>query len=851
MSICSSLIDCTTSLNLLPSLTSSSLQDFASPPFSSLPLTPAEPGELFAFGQLPLLFPDISWALIKPRSTGGSVSSCSSRGSISSGSMSASDSQRRSISSMASSSLRSISEGSSSQSFKIRTVASHDDLSFATARQMEPTPVKDTEWLDPQSDVMASSSLLDRIRPLVRTNTLLSQRTKIYKQEHQATISTAPIKVVVQREQTTTSQTIDRADPEYCLSHISQTAAWRMMQSDCRADQLFGDIHSILSHAPFATSCVSPTSPSYRHHEVQTFTPTRARTSQSLDLKALSNSGEKSPSSAIAFLVKRLRRKGRRESQASVSSRLSRISTGTASMASEEDLLQATRTLGLSWGCEARKIWDADHAPRHSSFLSQPEIHTRNSIDDVEVEGWTLERDESHLQQWSTFYQAYAQGQLDLSATPRIPKGVPDIEYCPNATPAGGPGHLEAPTPDWEVLRARAYCRLELDQLNKETLRTIAEKVECCSTALHVQQSLLHCLQGNTVLRMNSRGLYEEGDTRKMSLCAHTILNRNRGMTVEDIAMDWRFAQPKVASQIRYYAGMPIVAANGLPVAILSVWDAQRDFNVEPHFLKRMAREIGQVFEEHYRIRWERKICKMVTSVELLKCRLSQAVNVPWSSETEGTCTYNLDDMEALADVDIFVSIEDVTRLQSTLGEMASLLDLEMMYIAAICLDDHHSAKQNIYMLASHNLKYRCSLSFKFHQRLFFIDHSDIEQDRFYLRQNDCMSTHVKAKAVELQPVCGLDKDLEAMLILPIAERGKIAFVLGAMTQSKTKVIGIEDLRYMEALRPSLSAAIDNFIKAAQLPAPSALSLSFSAETHNPGQSATISPFQIDPVITT
>ena len=201
--------------------------------------------------------------------------------------------------------------------------------------------------------------------------------------------------------------------------------------------------------------------------------------------------------------------------------------------ASEEELLQAGRILGLSWGCTARQVWETDCYNHRWTIppLRLENVAGSSSVQAEEVEGWTLEHDDGHLMHWASFYDAYSRGQLDLSVTPRVPKGVPLFECCPMATPAGL-GGLDAPTPDWELLRARAYCRLELDRLEEQTLKLIAEKVASCLLALHVQQSVLHCLQGDTVLQLTVNGLQAEIERREQSLCAHTILNRNKGMVL-------------------------------------------------------------------------------------------------------------------------------------------------------------------------------------------------------------------------------------------------------------------------------------------------------------------------------
>lgn len=837
MLICSSPVS-TSSFHLpdpiLPS--SSLLAHFATPPFSVLPLPPPHQDELYAFEELPPLLQGISSLLddqVRRRISASSLDHRSSRGSQTSESMSASESLRHSVSSSASSSLRSASQGSLTQATSLASIFTKDTEDEASLEI-----AKEIDRVSRHSQEKPPASLLDRLRPLSRSNTLSSQQLRKGRQgrrERGSDVSSAAssIRVVVQREQVTTIQRIERDATEDCQSLASQTAAWRMMQGDCRADQVFCDINSILRHAPFATSCVSPTSPSYRHRDHMPSTPASLKPDIPHNSPNHPRSEPKDDRArrgySIGSLITRLRsRKGRQGSRASsVSAHLQ--SALLAGLASEGELAQASRILGLSWGCAARQVWESDcynHSWRMPT-LDLASIAGPSSVVADEVDGWTLERDDGHLQHWTSFYDAYSQGQLDLSVTPRLPKGVPLFDCCPMATPAG-PGGLTAPTPQWELLRARAYCRLELHRLEEQTLTLIAEKVASCLLALHVQQSVLHCLEGDAVLRLTASGLQAEEERREQSLCAHAILNRNRGMVVQDLEKDWRFEKPErrdAYDQLKYYAGMPIVAGSGLPVAVLSVCDGQRDFSVEPTFLKRTARDIGQIFEEHHRKRWETKICRMTKSVELLQRRLSEGIDAPWGDSEGGqsalkhtsgwSATHDYDHLQDLATLGVLVTLEDSNRLQCMLREMASLLDMEMMYIAAVHLmsEGDKSFTQQILPLARHNIAANI-LSPQFHRMLFAsrteLDEVDIDK-RFFLRQNDCEFADHFCRQAELQPLQGTSDKLEAMLILPIVDRGPVGFVLGALTRSKKKIIGVEDLRYMEALRPSLCLAIDQY----------------------------------------
>ena len=243
MLICSSPVSISSFHLPDPVLTSSSLlAHFATPPFSVLPLPPPPQDEPFAFDELPLLLQGISSLVDDQDQRSGSASSLdldSSRESQSSESMSASDSLRQSISSTASSSLRSISQGSLTQPVSctsIYTKDTEDETSSEIAKEVN----RPSRSLHEKTH----ASLLDRLRPLSRTNTLSSQELKRVRQERRdrgsdASSTCSSIKLIVHREQVTTTQRIDRGDAEEYRNLASQTAAWKMMQGDCRADEVF------------------------------------------------------------------------------------------------------------------------------------------------------------------------------------------------------------------------------------------------------------------------------------------------------------------------------------------------------------------------------------------------------------------------------------------------------------------------------------------------------------------------------------------------------------------------------------------------------------------------------------
>ncbi len=97
-------------------------------------------------------------------------------------------------------------------------------------------------------------------------------------------------------------------------------------------------------------------------------------------------------------------------------------------------------------------------------------------------------------------------------------------------------------------------------------------------------------------------GLSEHETSRDNAFCAHAILNPDEVMVVADAMEDPRFRDnPLVTSSpgIRFYAGAPLLGAEGLPMGTLCVMD-HRPRKLEPHqieALNALSRQVSQLLE--------------------------------------------------------------------------------------------------------------------------------------------------------------------------------------------------------------------------------------------------------------
>ena len=143
-----------------------------------------------------------------------------------------------------------------------------------------------------------------------------------------------------------------------------------------------------------------------------------------------------------------------------------------------------------------------------------------------------------------------------------------DGEFLPGASPA-----YPVPPNEAERLAALAASKL-MDTPHEETfdrLTWLASHVTECPMAL------LTLLSGQRQWFKSRIGVEAHETPRELAFCSHAIMQEGP-FVVEDASLDPRFADnPMVtgAPHIRFYAGYPVLAADGLALGSLCVLDSE------------------------------------------------------------------------------------------------------------------------------------------------------------------------------------------------------------------------------------------------------------------------------------
>ena len=123
-----------------------------------------------------------------------------------------------------------------------------------------------------------------------------------------------------------------------------------------------------------------------------------------------------------------------------------------------------------------------------------------------------------------------------------------------------------------------------------------------------------------------SIGLDIDATSREASFCAHAILSPGESFVVPDARTDERFAQnPLVTGRpsIRFYAGVPIVTAEGMPLGAICAIDQQSRPALTPEQDRALKQLAAEAVEEIERVEHARRFA--ADAIELIVNQIRDA----------------------------------------------------------------------------------------------------------------------------------------------------------------------------------------------------------------------------------
>lgn len=174
---------------------------------------------------------------------------------------------------------------------------------------------------------------------------------------------------------------------------------------------------------------------------------------------------------------------------------------------------------------------------------------------------------------------------MDTASSSALAKGAKMEKPTEGSPPLTCGGPVPAPLPPNEETRIAKLMGYEiLDTSNDPMLDRLTEMAAMvCETPI----ALITLIDRERQWFKSSYGLSEKETPRKISVCAHAILEPEKPFIVEDLSKDPRFAtNPLVTKKpyIRFYTGIPLIDREKIPLGTFCVIDrkpkALSDFQI-------------------------------------------------------------------------------------------------------------------------------------------------------------------------------------------------------------------------------------------------------------------------------
>ena len=299
-------------------------------------------------------------------------------------------------------------------------------------------------------------------------------------------------------------------------------------------------------------------------------------------------------------------------------------------------------------------------------------------------------------------------------------------------------------------------------------------------------------------------------------------------MVVLDTRKDWRF--PDV--EARFYAGMPVTAANGMPVGCIAVWDAAPWTQFDDKFRRCMrtcAKALGVELEAFLVRRFQEKIQRMNQSFDKLgksgddvvcglKKQACMDAAAPLSTlapskpakllrtgshpaaTNPAVANVPQKPMTDLISLGLLMTERDADLLKHFLHIVRSTLDMSAVYLAGVSMHAPGEAgSHRSYVIAADGAEAS-------HLQLDYASHVKAAKDMPIDEGLVVQDLDRKAIRQGKGPAKLDDRLFLAGFLIPIRcdslvnqkTEPSAGFVLGALSLDPSKALGIEDLRYLQ-----------------------------------------------------
>lgn len=359
--------------------------------------------------------------------------------------------------------------------------------------------------------------------------------------------------------------------------------------------------------------------------------------------------------------------------------------------------------LGWYWSSDAESIWgpkdsrraSIDRERTQSALLPRGEPPKPYSDPREELQEGQTSRASTSSPSHSSFLAAYAAGEFDLHEAASL---IGDRDKDSFST---GDCAFPAPLPTWEAARKRAACRLGVFSLAPTVVRDIDSVRSRLGERLRAdkEEILADILFGEEGWEFSPQGLQHHNNVRRNTVCAHVILNRNQGLTV-DVRNDWRFQKTQFLSHLHTVSGFPITSATGLPVGgiCLAAKNSRPTITEEEKDLVRGAgEEISRLLEANFTANFHLKMARLAATY-------AEMTSGPFSLQNVRLPLLDLESGQVEAaqhgHYSTYSTMEDVSTLSldQYCQRIADAMKLDTVFFAAILTpneSEQSSARRN------------------------------------------------------------------------------------------------------------------------------------------------------------